>query len=433
MFLHERFFCIVLSLFPLAILTGFSLSLQALGRLQGKEELEKINTFPYLSLLKSLRLHRLWNALMSSVQWARYIYSLLFTFVSFNLLFIDKQPSFSFSSSSFFEILFVVVVLLSLDLLLLPFTQKHPVKLLKALSFPVLLLLLPCFPVILIYIKTREFFSPQQKNIEKSSFKLKDKLADYLEESELAKYLDKTEAKLIHTMVSFKDRIVREVMVPRIDVFTLSSETSIKEAARHFLAEGYSRIPVHKENIDKIVGILLYKDILAVYANNDSAEALSKTIEHLAKPALYTPETKKIAQLLQEFKSKQTHLAVVVDEYGGTEGIVTIEDILEELVGEIEDEHDVQEVKHYSSLPSGGWVVDAKMNILDLEEELGIKIPQSVEYDTIGGFIFHKTGSIPGKGWKAHLDNVDLEILSSDERSIQKIKITQRRSHKSHS
>jgi CBS domain containing-hemolysin-like protein len=140
---------------------------------------------------------------------------------------------------------------------------------------------------------------------------------------------------------------------------------------------------------------------------------------------LYTPETKKISQLLQEFRSKQIHLAIVVDEYGGTEGIVTIEDILEELVGEIADEYDINEEVMYSAMPSGGWIVDAKMSILDIDEELGIKIPHSPEYDTIGGYIFHRAGSIPSKGWKIHQDEFGLEILSSNDRSIGKIKITQ--------
>jgi CBS domain containing-hemolysin-like protein len=251
---------------------------------------------------------------------------------------------------------------------------------------------------------------------------------EYLGDSDVGRYLDKTEMKLIQTVISFKDRIVREVMVPRIDVFSLPVHTTIKEAARFFSIEGYSRIPVYKENVDKILGILLYKDVLSVYAdhieNNKPEADLHKTVEQLVKPALYTPETKKISGLLQEFRNKQIHLAIVVDEYGGTEGIVTIEDILDELVGEIEDEYDTQETKIYYPLSSGGWIVDAKIGILALEEELGIKIPHNPEYDTIGGFIFHRTGSIPKKGWKVHLDDVDLEILTSDERSIQKIKIT---------
>jgi putative hemolysin len=160
------------------------------------------------------------------------------------------------------------------------------------------------------------------------------------------------------------------------------------------------------------------------------ASIASKTIESLIKPVVFTPETKKISVLLQEFRNKKNHLAIVVDEYGGTEGIVTIEDILEELVGEIEDEYDIQQADLISSLASGGWIIDAKMGIIDIEEEIGIQIPPGPEYDTIGGYVFHKAGSIPTKGWKVHLDEFDLEVLSSDERSINKIKITPHKSGK---
>ncbi|MBS0626987.1 MAG: HlyC/CorC family transporter, partial [Verrucomicrobia bacterium] len=315
---------------------------------------------------------------------------------------------------------------------------NHPEKTVQNLYFTSCLLTLPCLPFLFIHFKIKQLFTLKAETPQKLPFRLQDKIIDHLSDSDLGKYLDKTETKLIHTVLSFKDRIVREVMVPRIDVFSLPVETTIKEAARFFSIEGYSRIPVYKESVDKIIGVLLYKDVLSVYTkhieNNEPETELNKSVEQLIKPALYTPETKKIAGLLQEFRNKQIHLAIVVDEYGGTEGIVTIEDILEELVGEIEDEYDTQETKTYFPLSSGGWIVDAKIGIITLEEELGVKIPHNPEYDTIGGFIFHRTGSIPSQGWKVHLDDVDLEILTSDERSIQKVKITPiSPKHKKHS
>ncbi|HKY99623.1 MAG TPA: hemolysin family protein, partial [Rhabdochlamydiaceae bacterium] len=196
------------------------------------------------------------------------------------------------------------------------------------------------------------------------------------------------------------------------------------DAAQSFLQEDYSRIPVYKENVDIIIGVLIYKDILKILASASSQKYLDTPIEQFVKPVLYTPETKKISQLLQEFRSKQIHLAIVVDEYGGTEGIVTIEDILEELVGEIADEYDVGEEELFTALPTGGWIVDAKMNIIDIENKLGVKIPSGPEYDTIGGYIFHRAGSIPSKGWKIHHDEFDLEVLSSSERAVDKIRIT---------
>lgn len=279
------------------------------------------------------------------------------------------------------------------------------------------------WPVSLLFFKILNLIRPSAK--EAHSIRIKDKILEILHDSEFAPYLDSNDQKLILSVVSFKERIAREVMVPRIDMTTLSADTSVKDAAKEFLAEGYSRIPVWKESVDNIIGAIYYKDLLSIYSSQtDTQKELEAPIEDLIKPIVYTPETKKINQLLQEFLNKQIHLAIVVDEYGGTEGIVTIEDILEELVGEIADEYDYDEEALYSVLPSGGWIVDAKMTILDIEDELDVAIPQSPEYDSVGGFIFHKAGTIPSKGWRLHQDEFDIEVLSSSERSIEKIRIT---------
>ncbi|MBU6446529.1 MAG: hemolysin family protein, partial [Verrucomicrobia bacterium] len=250
------------------------------------------------------------------------------------------------------------------------------------------------------------------------------KLREMIRESELQQHLDPSDQKLISSFVNFKGRVAKEVMVPRVDVFSLSGDTPLKEAVQLFAAEGYSRIPIYRETLDEIIGVALYKDLLKYYA--DPKQDLTAPIETLAKPVLYAPENKKIAHLLQEFRNKQIHMAIIVDEYGGTEGIVTIEDILEELVGEIEDEYDIGEAKDFWELPGGNWVVDAKMTLLDIESQLGIKIPENPDYETIGGYVFHCAGTIPLKGWRLSHDEFDLEVLSSNERSIKKIKIIPR-------
>ncbi|HSX27029.1 MAG TPA: hemolysin family protein [Chlamydiales bacterium] len=252
----------------------------------------------------------------------------------------------------------------------------------------------------------------------------KTKLREMIRESELQQHLDPSDQKLISSFINFKERVAKEIMVPRVDVFSLSAETPIREAARLFASEGYSRIPIYRETLDQIIGVALYKDLLRCYANPD--QNLEEPLETIAKPVLYAPENKKISQLLQEFRNKQIHMAIIVDEYGGTEGIVTIEDILEELVGEIEDEYDIGEDRDFWEVPGGGWVVDAKMSINDILDHLGVRIPENPEYETIGGYVFHCAGTIPTKGWRLSHDDFDLEVLSSNERSIKKIKITPR-------
>jgi putative hemolysin len=250
------------------------------------------------------------------------------------------------------------------------------------------------------------------------------KLREMIRESELQNHLDPTDQKLISSFVNFKERVAKEIMVPRVDVYSLSGETPLKEAAKLFATEGYSRIPIYKESLDEIIGVALYKDLLKCFANPE--QDLNAPIETIAKPVLYSPENKKIALLLQEFRNKQIHMAIIVDEYGGTEGIVTIEDILEELVGEIEDEYDIGEAKEFWELPGGNWVVDAKMTLLDIENQIGIRIPENPDYETIGGYVFHCAGTIPSKGWRLSHDEFDLEVLSSNERSLKKIKIIPR-------
>jgi CBS domain containing-hemolysin-like protein len=215
-------------------------------------------------------------------------------------------------------------------------------------------------------------------------------------------------------------------MVPRIDVFGLAADISIKDAAQQLCVEGYSRIPIFKGSLDNIVGILMYKDVLEKYMEQAEKGANSKLldapIDSIAKSPLYTPETKKISNLLQEFRKKQVHLAIVVDEYGGTEGLVTIEDILEAIVGDIADEYD-QEKRLYKEASDHSWIVDAKFSIIDAEEQLGIKIPQDGDYDTIGGYIYHCAGAIPSKGFTLHHDTFVMEILSSNERAVDKVRI----------
>ena len=208
--------------------------------------------------------------------------------------------------------------------------------------------------------------------------------------------------KLIRSALSLKETKVREVMIPRINLFCLEASLSVGEAARLCHEEGYSRVPVYSTDIDHIIGILMVKDLIEVISKQENGTVpkseLDKPIETLVKKVLYVPESKKISLLLQEFRTKHTHLAIVVDEYGGTKGVVTIEDILEEIVGEIEDEYDEEE-SDFVEVPSGGWIVSATMSIVDIEDKLGIDIPSHGEYDTLGGYVFHKSGMIPKKGF----------------------------------
>lgn len=418
-------------------LTAISVALQQLGKLQAEEYLKQKHIplfFRYF--LQVFFGKQKWEGVLFSLSFTKHILRIGFVLSAFFLLIKQKMFCSHLAEGLIYDkktIIFIIcaIILTSLitDYVFSLFGRFKPKKALSVLSAPCSVILSLCVPITAPFFRLMQLlslrFTQDRKNA--LNFRLKDKIHELLQETELGVYLDDNEQKLIGSIVSFKERIVREVMVPRVNLVSLPSTTSLTEAVRVFLAENFSRIPVYKDNIDNMVGVLLYKDILKVHIeHHNNSELLSSSIEKAIKPVLYTPETKKIAYLLQEFRSKQIHLAVVVDEWGGTEGIVTIEDILEELVGEIADEYDIGVESLYTALPNAeGWIISAKMSIIDIEEELGIRIPKSPEYDTIGGYVVHRAGVIPSKGWRLHQDDFDLEILSSSERSIEKIKITQ--------
>jgi putative hemolysin len=428
-------------LFGSTLLTAISSSLQKLGRLQANEEFkEHAHLFFFQHIARSFFKEKFWDGLFFCTTFTRQVFQICYAvsalFFLLSLSWFEQGISLENGHFSIQSMGIVVIALILLgawlivDLTMRLFADVKPALCLMLFGWPASLFLTLISPLsALCFLNLRKLFPrPSTKEGSSASDKIRDKILEIIHESELSPHLDQQEQKLIASIASFKLRIAREVMVPRIDVFSLPADTTISEAAQSFVKEGYSRIPVYKESVDHIIGVLLYKDVLNLFAlssmNAPTPLKLSSPIEALVKSVLYTPETKKISHLLQEFRSKQIHLAIVVDEYGGTEGIVTIEDILEELVGEIADEYDINEEMLYSVLPGGGWIVDARMGIIDIEKELGIKIPISPEYDTIGGYIFHRAGAIPSKGWRIHHDDFDLEVLSSDERSIEKIKIS---------
>jgi magnesium and cobalt exporter, CNNM family len=305
--------------------------------------------------------------------------------------------------------------------------NRYPERTIIAASPIVSTFLVLLFPLTVIFLKLfhlvpkRFYFDPSHE----PSQEAKQELIEIIEESNLNAQLDPHDRKLIESVMAFKDRIAREVMVPRVDIFSLSHDTTVEEAAKILYNEGYSRTPVFKDTLDNIIGVLMYKDVLGKYmefATKDDKGILQTPISSLVKNVLYSPETKKISQLLQEFRKQQVHLAIIVDEYGGTEGIVTIEDILEEIVGDIADEYD-QEEALFIPLPEGGWLIDARMGIYDIEEQFGIEIPQDGDYDTIGGYVFHETGTIPPKGHLMRKPHFELEVIRSNDRRVEKLRI----------
>ncbi len=416
------------------ILTAFKTSLIKIGQIKSKILLNKNRLlFFFYPVFKYFFKKNEWNGILYVISFTKLILYVLYAF-SFFFLFTysyAKEGINSFSDFSLYILLpaiLIIFFLLFVDFLFRILAILKELIIFKLFSIIASFLLIIFFPFTGVLLKINNFIV--QKITEKKHFKkeifTKSQILDMIQNTDLKRVFDDLDQKLLISFLSFKNKVVREIMVPRIDLFTLSSDTTINKAAEYFLEEDYSRIPVYKGSVDHIIGTLMYKDILKAFTTSqkENNEILNSHIESIIKPVIYTPENKKISHLLQEFKNKQRHIAIVVNEYGGTEGIVTIEDVLEELVGEIEDEYDIDEERQYWKLPNGSWIVDAKMSIIDIENKLDISLPHSTEYETIGGFIFHRAGSIPSKGWHLHLDNAEIEVLISNERRIEKIRIT---------
>ncbi len=227
-----------------------------------------------------------------------------------------------------------------------------------------------------------------------------DLIAD-MEEDELADDADADaeERELILSVLEFTDTIVREVMVPRTDMITISAKASTDEAVDIVLSSGRSRVPVTGETIDHVVGVLFARDLLEIFDKEQDA----RTAGEIAHEAYFVPETKQVSELLREMQANQQHLAIVIDEFGGTAGIATIEDLIEEIVGEIADEFDDEEPMVVEV--GGEWVVDARLDVDDLADLLGVDLP-SDEWDTVGGLVLELAGRVPLEGERFELEGL---------------------------
>jgi putative hemolysin len=237
----------------------------------------------------------------------------------------------------------------------------------------------------------------------------------YLDAGEEQGLIERDERRLLQSIVDFGDTLVREVMTPRPDIVAISTEATLAELRAHFREQEYSRIPVYKENLDNILGVVFIKDLLHV----EDAEPAAP-IASLTRPLAFVPETKRVPELLKEFQRKQVQIAIVVDEYGGTAGLVTLEDLLEEIVGEIRDEYDV-EIEPVIDEGNGSWVFSAKVNIDQVRDRLGVEI-EADGFETVGGYVLSRVGRVPSVGEAFELDGMHVEVLEAERRRIHKVR-----------
>jgi len=265
----------------------------------------------------------------------------------------------------------------------------------------------------------RSFF--KRKNHLDNSSDLAEGIHDLMDEGQAKGLISNEESHMVYGVLDLKETKAHSIMVPRTEISSASVDCTLGEMISLVTQCGHTRIPIHKDDIDHVVGVLHAKDLLRLLGGDPDSKI---PFEIFRKP-FFVPGNRTISDLLKDLQEQRTHLAIVTDEYGGTAGIITTEDILEEIVGEILDEHDHEEPL-LSILDDGGFLVDARLEIEKLEEHLKIKFPEG-DFESVGGFIIHLLGKIPKVGEKTSFGNFDITIQKGDQRKIDKVLITQKK------
>ncbi len=247
---------------------------------------------------------------------------------------------------------------------------------------------------------------------------LEHEIQELLEEGEEQGLISIHEERLINSIFDFRETIASEIMTPSAEIICADENTSMPELIRLINEEGYTRIPIYKENLDQIVGILHVKDLLRICVHDPEAKV---NLREFLNPATFIPETKPITELLREFQSKKIHMAFVIDEFGGVRGLVTLEDVIEEIVGEIDDEHDVEE-SELRIVDERTVIVDAKIDIEEVEAHFRLSLPEG-PYESIGGFVVHRLGKVPPSGTVVQENGLTFKVLGADPRRIKTVRI----------
>jgi len=235
--------------------------------------------------------------------------------------------------------------------------------------------------------------------------------------------IEREERRLIHSIFEFGDTVVREVMVPRPDMIGVEADGTVDDALEKAISAGYSRLPAYGEGPDDILGLVYLKDIVRRTRESNGSHG---TLRELVRPAVFVPEQKRVAELLREMQQDKFHMAVVIDEYGGTAGLVTLEDLLEEIVGEIVDEYDV-EAPRVERLPDGGLRVAGGTPIDEVNELLGVELPET-DWDTVGGLMFNLLGHVPIEGEPVDFQGLEFRAERVQRRRILTVRITPKES-----
>ena len=247
---------------------------------------------------------------------------------------------------------------------------------------------------------------------------LEHEIQELLEEGEEQGLISVHEERLINSIFDFRETIASEIMTPSAEMICADQKTSVPELIRLINEEGYTRIPIYQGNPDQIIGILHAKDLLRICTSGSDSIV---DLKDFLNPATFITEAKPITELLREFQLKKIHMAIVVDEFGGVRGLVTLEDVIEEIVGEIDDEHDVEE-NELRVVDERTVIVDAKIDIEEVEAHFQMTLPEG-PYESVGGFITHRLGKVPPAGAVVQENGLTFKVLGADQRRIKTLRI----------
>lgn len=251
----------------------------------------------------------------------------------------------------------------------------------------------------------------------------KDELLAIVQEAHQNEIVDDDSLRIMQGAINVSDLHVRDIMIPRSQMVSLEHDESIKEWTAKVVSSGHSRFPVLGESNDEVVGVLLAKDLLSLGLNADfKEEEMQKAVKSIVREVTFVPEAKRVNVLLRDFRQNRNHMAIVVDEYRGISGLVTIEDVLEEIVGEIEDEHDDETIDNIASNGNGGFIVQALTPIDDFNDHFNTQFSDE-EFDTIGGVIMHNFGRVPKRDDTIELDDLLIRVTTADNRRVKAFEI----------
>jgi CBS domain containing-hemolysin-like protein len=265
----------------------------------------------------------------------------------------------------------------------------------------------------------RRLAGVQEADPEQAQDQRQEEILNFVEQGRIEGVVDEEEMDMIESVLSLDETTAEEIMTPRTDLIAIDAGDDLGTILETIRDKGHSRIPVYEENVDNIIGLVYAKDLLTEIGRDPANFNLREKM----RPAYFVPETKTLRDLLHEFQNQKLHIAVVLDEYGGTAGIVTIEDILEEVVGEITDEYEETPEESYRKIDENTYEVGARMYIDEVNDELDIELPDDEDYDTIGGFVFSHLGYIPKVGEKFDYANLNIAVTAAGPRAVKKLRI----------